>query len=161
MTTVAAPTGRVTTPAALTSRNWRSYAACFGEDPELFFPLGLSGAALDQEDEAKAVCARCPAIAWCRRWALETGQQAGVWGGLSEWERVSRSGRREEEYRTSRDGTPAWEVIVATRSSEYEQLAADGLSAWEISRRMRTTIRTINRVREALAQAQGEGVKAA
>lgn len=67
--------------------NWRHRAVCRGEDPELFFPVGTSGPALRQIAEAKAVCRRCPVASECLAWALETGQDAGVWGGLSEQER--------------------------------------------------------------------------
>ena len=37
-------------------------AACRDVDPELFFPIGDTGPALLQIDEAKQVCRRCPAI---------------------------------------------------------------------------------------------------
>jgi WhiB family redox-sensing transcriptional regulator len=40
-----------------------------------------------QIEQAKAVCRRCPVIQQCLAWALESGQDAGVWGGLSEDER--------------------------------------------------------------------------
>ncbi|GGV51279.1 WhiB family transcriptional regulator [Streptomyces spectabilis] len=70
-----------------TSADWRHYAVCREEDPELFFPIGSTGPALLQIDEAKAVCRRCPVIEQCLRWALESGQQHGVWGGLSEDDR--------------------------------------------------------------------------
>ena len=57
------------------------------EDPELFFPIGNTGPALLQIEEAKGVCRRCPVVDTCLKWAIETGQDAGVWGGLSEDER--------------------------------------------------------------------------
>jgi WhiB family redox-sensing transcriptional regulator len=40
-----------------------------------------------QIEQAKAVCRRCPVSQQCLAWALESGQDAGVWGGLSEDER--------------------------------------------------------------------------
>lgn len=67
--------------------DWRQLAACKEEDPELFFPIGTSGPALLQIEQAKAVCFRCPAATDCLAWALDTGQDSGVWGGLSEDER--------------------------------------------------------------------------
>jgi WhiB family redox-sensing transcriptional regulator len=66
---------------------WRDRAACLDEDPELFFPIGNTGPALQQIENAKAVCHRCPVQATCGAWALDTGQDAGVWGGQSEDER--------------------------------------------------------------------------
>src|SRR2546423_14991924 len=67
--------------------DWRHHAACRDEDPELFFPIGTSGPALLQVEQAKAVCRRCSATDECLQWALESGQDAGVWGGMSEEER--------------------------------------------------------------------------
>lgn len=78
--------------------NWRTRAACAKEDPDLFFPIGSTGPALLQIEEAKAVCnRRCPVIERCLQWALESGTDDGVWGGLSEDERRAlkrRSARR-------------------------------------------------------------------
>lgn len=78
--------------------DWRERAICRNEDPELFFPIGQSGPALRQAERAKSHCRRCPVIEECLTWALETGQDAGVWGGLGEDERrrVRRAGRRRE-----------------------------------------------------------------
>jgi WhiB family transcriptional regulator, redox-sensing transcriptional regulator len=67
--------------------DWRHHAVCRDEDPELFFPIGTSGPALLQVEQAKAVCRRCSVTDECLRWALDTGQDAGVWGGMSEEER--------------------------------------------------------------------------
>lgn len=67
--------------------DWRHQAACLTEDPELFFPIGNTGPAIQQIEEAKAVCQACPVIDACLKWAIETNQDAGVWGGLSEDER--------------------------------------------------------------------------
>ena len=73
----------------MAKRDWRHKAQCRFEniDPELFFPIGETGPALTQIKAAKAVCRRCPVIEECLRWALETGQDDGVWGGMSETER--------------------------------------------------------------------------
>ncbi|MEU3064163.1 WhiB family transcriptional regulator [Streptomyces subrutilus] len=65
----------------------RPRPACADEDPELFFPIGDTGPALLQVEEAKAVCRRCPLMESCLQGALERGETAGVWGGLSEPER--------------------------------------------------------------------------
>ncbi|GAA2500834.1 WhiB family transcriptional regulator [Streptomyces thermolineatus] len=67
--------------------NWRNRSACREEDPELFFPIGSTGPALLQAEEAKAVCRRFPVRETCLQWALEIGEDSGVWGGLSEDER--------------------------------------------------------------------------
>ena len=67
--------------------DWRHRAVCRDEDPELFFPVGNSGPALAQIADAKLVCNRCPVTTECLTWALESGQDAGVWGAMSEDER--------------------------------------------------------------------------
>lgn len=67
---------------------------CRDEDPELFFPVGTGGPALAQIAEAKAVCRRCPHTQACLAWALESGQDAGVWGGMSADERRALTRRR-------------------------------------------------------------------
>ena len=64
-----------------------THAVCRDEDPELFFPVGNSGPALAQIADAKLVCNRCPVTTECLSWALNTGQDSGVWGGMSEDER--------------------------------------------------------------------------
>ncbi|GHB04359.1 MULTISPECIES: WhiB family transcriptional regulator [Streptomyces] len=76
--------------------NWRMHAACRDEDPDLFFPIGSTGPALVQTEDAKAVCATCPVREQCLEWALENGQDSGVWGGLGENERraLKRRARR-------------------------------------------------------------------
>jgi WhiB family transcriptional regulator, redox-sensing transcriptional regulator len=76
---------------------WVHRARCKDEDPELFFPVGTTGPAAAQIEAAKAVCMQCEVRAECLEWALATGQDAGVWGGMSEEERraVRRSRRRD------------------------------------------------------------------
>lgn len=67
--------------------DWRDEAECRIWDPELFFPVGTTGPALHQAEQAKAICRRCPVTRTCLAWAFETGQDAGVWGGMDEDER--------------------------------------------------------------------------
>ena len=67
--------------------DWRHRSACLDEDPELYFPIGNTGPAILQIEEAKQVCRRCEVREQCLAWALEAGQDHGVWGGLSEDER--------------------------------------------------------------------------
>jgi len=74
--------------------DWRDRAACRDEDPELFFPIGSTGPALLQADAAKAICHRCQAIDACLTWALDSDQDAGIWGGTDELERRDLKQRR-------------------------------------------------------------------
>jgi WhiB family redox-sensing transcriptional regulator len=77
---------------------WRNRSACLDEDPELFFPIGNTGPALLQEEEAKVICRPCEVLETCLQWANEFGRDAGVWGGLSEDERRALK-RREARVR--------------------------------------------------------------
>lgn len=88
---------------------WIERARCIGEDPELFFPVGTSANAIDQTVRAKAVCRECPVIEACLAWALDTCQDAGVWGGLDEEERrvIRRARRRAAAIAASREGREA------------------------------------------------------
>jgi WhiB family redox-sensing transcriptional regulator len=67
--------------------DWRHQSLCRDEDPELFFPIGTTGPAAYQVEQAKLVCRRCSVVEDCLSWALETAQESGVWGGTSEDER--------------------------------------------------------------------------
>ena len=66
---------------------WQHRAACAGESTDLFFPIGTSGPAVLQAQDAKRICAACPVTITCLQWALSSGIEHGVWGGLTEEER--------------------------------------------------------------------------
>jgi WhiB family redox-sensing transcriptional regulator len=78
-----------------TNEDWRHNAACRDEDSELFFPVGTRGPAILQVAQAKSVCHRCTVASNCLAWALETGQDSGVWGGMSENERRAMKRRKD------------------------------------------------------------------
>ena len=89
-------------PRRTDEQDWQHRAKCRNEDPELFFPAGNSGPFLLQIEEAKAVCRRCPVLQTCGQWALDTGQDTGVWGAMSEDDRRSvkrRAARQRAEQR--------------------------------------------------------------
>lgn len=69
------------------TEDWREKASCRSVDPDLFFPVGTTGLALDQIEQAKAVCRACPSVDPCLEFALSTNQESGVWGATSEEER--------------------------------------------------------------------------
>lgn len=74
-------------PKAEMEPNWRQAAACRDTDPELFFPVGATGNALTQIEDARNVCMSCSCQEACLEYALRTNQDTGVWGGASEEER--------------------------------------------------------------------------
>jgi WhiB family transcriptional regulator, redox-sensing transcriptional regulator len=67
--------------------DWRDDAACRDADPELFFPDGEIRSAQAQVKTAKLICRGCPVSVTCLSWALASGEEAGIWGGLTEDER--------------------------------------------------------------------------
>lgn len=150
---------------ATPARNWRTAAACQTEDPEIFFPIGHSPQAIAQEAEAKKVCRRCPVIERCLQWALETGQEAGVWGGLAEDDRralkrkpvrpvdipepAPRSkshSHRYPGYATAVDG------ILGTRLDEVRALAGRGASVHEMASVLGSNMSTVRKVLERVGQ---------
>ena len=78
--------------------DWVHHARCREEDPELFFPVGTTGPAAVQIEAAKSVCLTCEVRLECLEWAMATGQDSGIWGGMSEDERraLRRARRRGE-----------------------------------------------------------------
>ena len=83
MSTSAAAAG----PACDSHPDWQADAACRNSDPELFFPDGDVRFARAQVKTAKLICRGCPVSATCLSWAPASGQEAGIWGGLTEEER--------------------------------------------------------------------------
>jgi len=69
------------------AESWRARASGRDTRPEVVFPVGTTGAALDQIASAKRVCGACPVTSECLEFALATNQEAGVWGGYTEEER--------------------------------------------------------------------------
>ncbi len=67
--------------------SWREAAACRDSEPEIFFPTGTTGPALEQIANAKAICSTCVVKQACLEYAVTTNQDDGVWGGTSEDER--------------------------------------------------------------------------
>lgn len=78
---------------------WVSEALCAQTDPEAFFPERGSN-----PEPARRVCAQCPVRPQCRDYALTTGEEHGIWGGLSTNQRRR---LRSQAYRT---GTPVTEL---------------------------------------------------
>jgi len=69
------------------SDDWRDQSACRDTDPDLFFPVGTTGPAIEQIENAKSVCTDCDVRQPCLDFALATNQDSGIWGGTSEEER--------------------------------------------------------------------------
>jgi len=61
---------------------WQDRAACYGIDPEVFFPASEEDASL-----ALSYCGTCSIRDTCLAWALKNRERYGVWGGLTEQQR--------------------------------------------------------------------------
>ncbi len=77
----------IPSPDTVIAADWREIALCRDSEPGLFFPVGTTGHALELIDEAKRICGECPVQESCLQYALQTNQEAGVWGGYAEDER--------------------------------------------------------------------------
>ncbi len=69
------------------TQKWRDTAACRDLDPDLFFPVGSTGLAVDQIAVARSICSQCQVTEECIAFAIATNQESGVWGGLTEDQR--------------------------------------------------------------------------
>jgi WhiB family transcriptional regulator, redox-sensing transcriptional regulator len=58
---------------------WQETAACYGLDPEIFFPTTEEEAGL-----ALSYCGMCGVREVCLAWAIQNGERYGVWGGTTE-----------------------------------------------------------------------------
>lgn len=74
--------------------DWRDSAACCGEDADLFFAGDSTSSGRYDTEQAKAICRRCPSIEHCLQWALDRGEDYGVFGGLTDAERRAIRRRR-------------------------------------------------------------------
>jgi WhiB family redox-sensing transcriptional regulator len=70
--------------------NWQQSGACRDLPSEMFFhPEGERGPRRrSRENKALAVCAICPVIKACRDQALKIQEPYGIWGGLTEDDRL-------------------------------------------------------------------------
>ena len=62
--------------------HWQERSACYGLDPEVFFPTTEEEAGL-----ALSYCAVCEVREVCLAWAVRNGERYGVWGGTTEQHR--------------------------------------------------------------------------
>lgn len=77
--------------------SWQTQAACIGMDPDLFFPTPLQGVFTGKQ--AVEVCNICPVRDSCLDYAIDQGERYGIWGGMSERQRVTETRRRRKATR--------------------------------------------------------------
>lgn len=66
------------TPFLQEDLSWQDSALCAQTDPEVFFPPQGGCIAVP-----KRICAGCDVRAECEEYAVSTGQENGIWGGMS------------------------------------------------------------------------------
>ena len=69
---------------AAPSTAWYELALCAQTGADFFFPEPGSSVR-----EAKRICGLCPIRSACLEYALDNDERFGVWGGLSEKERLA------------------------------------------------------------------------
>jgi WhiB family transcriptional regulator, redox-sensing transcriptional regulator len=104
--------------------SWRQHRACADLDTNMFFPIGLTTAALEQTTLAKSICQSCPVNNQCLEFALRTLQDYGIWGGRTEDERrVIRRTRRAAARRAAVAAKAAEENSTTSHSESINWLS--------------------------------------
>jgi len=131
------------------AEHWSTRAACLIEDPELFHPTSSHPDA--QTREAKAVCHTCPVRDTCLTWALDTHQDYGILGGLTEGERRTLLNRNRRATTRARKAAAAAEAAERCQDMRVRvsTLTTRGQSAREIARTLGISERTAGRYRAA------------
>lgn len=113
--------------------NWQAdpTRACRNASPELFFPFVIDPTTNDEIEpaypppETKAFCDFCSVKTDCLEWALNTGQEFGIFGGMTSYERGLIMKPRS---RATCPGCPSNDVIV---EGTHQLCLACGLS-WPV-----------------------------
>jgi WhiB family transcriptional regulator, redox-sensing transcriptional regulator len=103
--------------------SWRQHASCANLDTNVFFPVGLTGNAIEQTNLAKTICNDCPVSKQCLEFALRTLQDYGVWGGRTEDERRA--------IRRARRAAARKAAAAAAASARSEQSRRD--DNWQVA----------------------------
>ena len=146
-------TSRPITHAADEAPSWQVHGPC-GTMPDLFFPSGNSLETHVGTAQAKAVCRRCPVEEACLEWALTTGQDYGVLGGMTAQERRLLHGRSPLWFEER--GRSRMVELMTARREELEQLFAEGLSNREIAKRISTSAQMVAEIRKRMTALEQE-----
>lgn len=82
-----------------TDETWKTWAACRGENPELFFPKDDGDRRRHRQvraltNQARIICAQCPVAEDCLAYAIAIDARYGIWGGLTDTERTAITGKK-------------------------------------------------------------------
>lgn len=81
-------------------QDWRGLGACARIDPNLWFAMGAR-----EHRQAKRICRECPVRRQCLEYAMDEPVDHGIWGGLTERERL--------RYRRD-GGSEGWRSLLTT-----------------------------------------------
>jgi len=136
--------------------DWRDQSACRAYDAEQFFPVGNSGSAARQTEQAIAVCLSCPVRVQCLKYALDNRIVDGVWGGMAEGERLSLKRRTDRIRRDAEraapkpppvEALPATARVLAEDTRYVIGVLRDAGKSWrEIGHRLNTSDSTCREV---------------
>ena len=76
---------------------WRTYAACDGMGPELFYSF-----IEEEQAQAIAICELCGVREICLQYSLDNKEEYGVWGGMNGPDRVKLRRRIMRQARTKK-----------------------------------------------------------
>lgn len=79
---------------------WMADSACTDYHPDLWYSDNHNGMA-----RAKEICGECPALRACLKWAIETDERWGIFGGRTYKERQNL--KRRVQYEAKQTGTAA------------------------------------------------------
>lgn len=125
-------------------------ALCAQTDPTLFFPEGRGAQVTNAIDNAKRICGWCSIREDCLEYALDSGQNTGIWGGLDEDER--------RDLIRVPDSTM---TMCLNRQSWIEEQLAKGRSQKSIAGEMGVDHGVLWRAIQRFQDAVGEEAKAA
>ncbi|MER5888626.1 WhiB family transcriptional regulator [Streptomyces sp. NPDC001941] len=91
---------------------WRERAACRTADPEELFVQGAA------QNRAKSVCNGCRVRTECLAYALDNGEEYGIWGGMTERERRALLRRR--------PGIKSWRRLLDTAREQQRAPGGEG-----------------------------------
>jgi WhiB family transcriptional regulator, redox-sensing transcriptional regulator len=94
-------------------QDWADRAACKGMDPDELFVQGAA------QNRVKLICRGCPVRTECLAHALDSRQEFGVWGGMTERERRALLRRRPDVH--------SWRALLESARATYE-LSTDVLT---------------------------------
>ncbi len=93
-------------PSTWDESGWRDDAACRDTDPELFFPVGSTGEALQETGAAITLCQRCPVRKQCLEFAM-VASRATASGGARGRRRMRSAWVAAAGAEIRHDGTPS------------------------------------------------------